>query len=167
MRMRWALMVAVLITACVCTSPWEARARADLGVASVRVSLTPDRVAADGRTRSTVVATVSPPVPGLTVSFGSSGDASLGTATASTDASGRATDVLTASSTPGTQTITASTPLGSGSATLTQYPPATRRGTRPSGCGAPRFPGGRGPPRSAAISTISTAVPRRSGPSRD
>lgn len=121
MRMRWAWVVAVLIAACVCASPREARARADLGVASVQVSLTPDRVAADGRMRSTVVATVTPSVPGLTVSFRSSGDASLSTATASTDAAGRATDVLTASTTPGTQTITASTPLGSGNATLTQY----------------------------------------------
>jgi hypothetical protein len=121
MRMRWAWMVAVLIITGVCASPREARARADLGVASVRVSLTPDRLAADGRTRSTVVATVTPPVPGLTVSFGSSGDASLSSPSASTDAGGRATDVLTASNTPGTQTITASTTLGSGSATLTQY----------------------------------------------
>jgi sortase family protein/Big-like domain-containing protein len=120
MRMRWAWVVAVLIIVGVCASPREARARADLGVASVQVSLTPDRLAADGRTRSTVVATVTPPVPGLTVSFGSSGDASLSTAAASTDAGGRATDVLTASTRPGTQTITASTALGSGSATLTQ-----------------------------------------------
>ena len=119
MRMRWAWVVAVVIGACVCGGP-QARARADLGVASVRVSLTPDRVAADGRMRSTVVATVTPSVPGLAVSFRSSGDASLSTPTASTDAGGRATDVLIASTTPGTQTITASTALGSGSATLTQ-----------------------------------------------
>jgi hypothetical protein len=182
MRMRWALMVAVLIAACVCTSPWqargEARARADLGVASVRVSLTPDRVAADGRTRSTVVATVSPPVPGLTVSFGSSGDASLSTATASTDASGRATDVLTASSTPGTQTITASTPLGSGSATLTQYQvqpvellapsvgidvPIVAVGVTPQGAmDAPRGPAG-DPSWHQAFWLRSTSIPGRPG----
>jgi hypothetical protein len=113
------LAAAVLIAACVGAQP-QAGARADLGIASVGVSLTPDHVAADGRTTASVVATISPSLPGITVTFRSSGDASLRSTTATTDAAGQATGVLTASTTPGRQTITASTVLGSGSATLTQ-----------------------------------------------
>jgi Sortase domain/Bacterial Ig-like domain (group 1) len=124
MRKLWLLLVAVLVAATGGACRWGgalAAAGPTASIASVSLSLSPAAVPANGRARSTVVATVSPAIPGLAVRFSTSGDASLSSASAPTDATGHATDVLTASTTPGTQTVTASTVLGSGEATFTQF----------------------------------------------
>lgn len=121
MRKPWPVVVVALVAAALGAGrPASALGAEGPSIASVNVSLAPGALPADGRAHSTVLAAVSPPLPGLTVRFGTSGDASLSTASAVTDITGHATSVLTASTTPGTQTVTASTALGSGEATLTE-----------------------------------------------
>jgi Sortase domain len=121
MRKPWPLVVVALVAAALGAGrPASARGAEGPSIASVNVSLSPAALPADGRSRSTVLATVSPPLPGIVVRFGTSGDASLSSASAPTDVAGHATSVLTASTTPGSQTVTASTALGSGQATLTE-----------------------------------------------
>jgi hypothetical protein len=123
MRKPWPLIVVALVAASVGAGrPGNVLGAAGPSVVSVTVALTPSTLPADGRSHSTVVAAVSPPLPGVMVRFGTSGDASLSSASAPTDVTGHATDLLTASTTPGTQTVTASTALGSGQATLTLAP---------------------------------------------
>jgi hypothetical protein len=121
-RMRWTV-AALLAGAAGCAWPAagvRAVAGAPLALTSMRLTLTPEAVPANGRARTAVLASVTPALPGIEVHFATSGDSRLAAATATTDSAGRASDVLTASYTPGTQTVSVTSDLGSASVTLTQ-----------------------------------------------
>lgn len=91
------------------------------GALTVTLTLTPDTLAADGRSVATAVATLSPAIPELAVSFVTDGDAILAQRQVATDAGGRAADTVVSGTTPGVQTITAYVVSGTaGVARLTQ-----------------------------------------------